>query len=185
MLRLLLLIPLLVVAAETKDIKSGETHYLSEDIKSDETHYLPVDWVNQIIAFKGTPSYLYAATYFGVYKSKDNAVTWQTENDGLESLLINALLITDYRLYAATDEGVFTKKIDSSLWEKVGSDNLVYSLANLGTTVYAGTIDRIWRSRDYGKSWELAKEGVGAILSIVATGGCILAVSYEKGVFVS
>ena len=174
MLRLLFLLLFIVFSSE------------AEDIKSQETHYLPVDWVNQIVATKGTPSYLYAATLFGVYKSEDKGVIWQTENDGLKSLIINVLLIANKDIYAATDEGVFIKEIDSSLWEKVGlSDIFVYSLANFGETVYAGAIDKIWRSRDSGKNWELAKECVGTILSIVTTNGCILAVSYEKGVFVS
>jgi photosystem II stability/assembly factor-like uncharacterized protein len=183
MLRFLLLVPLIIFGSETEDTKSQDIFL--QGAKKYEAHYLPVDWVNQIIVTKGTPSCLYAATYFGVYKSEDG-LFWQTENDGLESLIINALLITNDRLYAATDDGVFMKKISSSLWKKVSlPDNLIYSLANLGTTVYAGTIDRIWRSRDFGKNWELAKEGVGTILSIVATNCQILAVSYEDGVFVS
>lgn len=174
MLKFLLLIPLIVFGSET------------EGIKPQETHYLPVDWVNQIATTKGTPSCLYAATHFGVYKSRDTGVTWQTENDGLENLIINSLLITNKDIYAATDEGVWTKEIDSSFWERVNlPDVFIYSLANFGSNLYAGAMDTIWRSRDSGKSWEIAKEGVGTILSIVTTCGCILAVSYGQGVFIS
>ncbi|MBU1599587.1 hypothetical protein KKG61_05730 [bacterium] len=173
-LRFLLLIPLIVFGSET------------DPVKPQETYYLPVDWVNQIIATKGTHSYLYAATYFGVYKSEDKGVTWHAENEGLESLITNGLLVTDRKLYAATDEGVFMKEISSPLWEKASlSDLFIYSLANLGSTLYAGALDKIWRSRDEGMNWEIAKEGVGTILAIVATNGCLLAVSYENGVFVS
>ena len=58
-------------------------------------------------------------------------------------------------IYVSDDEGEHWQATENSL-----QGQFVYSFVRLGTTLFAATGDRVWRSDDAGGTWRLAANGL-------------------------
>ncbi len=161
-------------------------------------------------------SVLYLATQDrGVLKSKDGGQSWQEINDGLDSMSVPCIVFDENGnpLYAGTrtsngvsntwypqpgEEGaVYKWSTETNRWSRVGAVDItsaVFDLAILPDnpdTVYAGTLNGLFVSRDGGTAW--TKQSLG-LPSKTAISGVeidpnntrrIIIGSWDSGVYVS
>src|SRR5262249_22113487 len=135
---------------------------------------------------------LYAGTNDGVYLLKGGEKQWTAANNEL-AVRITALAISGANLYAATDfAGVFLTTNNGQSWTPVrngltSNARIVNALLAEGATLYAGTMDSVYRSGDSGQNW--AKKSVGFLASqinaLIVAGPQLLAGTPGGGVFLS
>lgn len=122
----------------------------------------------------------------GIFISSDNGNHWF--NIGLQEINVTELAVNiEGRIFAATrGNGIFIN--DSSKWEPAGSDINTKSFFSLLITqdkkVFAGGTG-IYRSDDFGRSWQLKNKGLGnwAVLSLIADNSGRIAAGTDNGGF--
>jgi photosystem II stability/assembly factor-like uncharacterized protein len=150
----------------------------------------------RVVKFHPTiPTTLFAAGVSGgIWKSDDNAITWQPTGDGLTNIAINSLLIDPARpdvMYAGTGEGYFREEVRGTglplrgsgiyvttdgarSWQRLAGTNTpdfhwVNDLefgVNDSRRIYAATRSGVWRSTDRGATWT-------RLLAVDVRGGCL------------
>ncbi len=104
----------------------------------------------------------------GFFKSTDGGATWKEAKD-LRGEAIHAMSqATDNpnQLFVGTTNGIFTSKDSGDDWEKISSPTSPVNLNSMaidprrGSTIYAGTSWRPYKSTDGGKSWRLIRAGM-------------------------
>ncbi len=84
-----------------------------------------------------------------VFRAKDSARVWFPKNDGLpDSAWVSALAQSGAYLFAATQAGVFCSVDNGDKWSEFSSgltDTIVNSFAIIGTNIFAGTRNGVWR----------------------------------------
>lgn len=131
---------------------------------------------------------LYAGTTDnGVYFSSDNGATWTNRSNGLGEVYINSLFASAAGIYASTGEEVYFTSNKGVTWTKASAGipftYAVYSWAQVGNTVYAGTYaNGLYQSTDGGGTWTLVSgfpSGTSAyVYSMVSNGNDIWAGSF-------
>ena len=127
--------------------------------------------VRSVVIDQGAPNILYAGTEVGgLYKSKDNGVSWTAMNTGLTNLNIYSVAIdqtTPSTLYAGTNGGGLFKSTDSGVnWAAInaGLTNAnIYAVAIDPTTpaiLYTGTFGGVFKSMDGGANWLAINAGL-------------------------
>ena len=91
-------------------------------------------------------------------------------------------------LFAGTGRGVFRSTNNGASWAAAtdGQDDVVFSLAIIGTDIYAGTDERgVFRSVDDGASWTEVNSGLtnSIILSLAVSDTTLFAGTGGGGVF--
>lgn len=128
--------------------------------------------INQLLFDPNDPNHLIAATTMGVKDSKDGGDTWVRRMEGMKEVLMVVSVAIDPKrpniLYAGTSGGVYRSFSAGEMWEKVNSglvppDMLKSSRAlNVSMllvdafepdTVYAATLNGMYKSTDKGGSW--------------------------------
>ncbi|MER3422430.1 MAG: hypothetical protein C4293_03565, partial [Nitrospiraceae bacterium] len=128
--------------------------------------------VNQFVFDPSDSSHLFVATTMGVFESQNGGEVWQKRMDGMkEVLMVVALALDPTRpaiMYAGTSGGVYKTLNRGMRWQKVNnglvSPEILQSSRALGVTVvqvdphapetvYAATLDGIYRSTDGAQSW--------------------------------
>ncbi len=100
----------------------------------------------------------------GLFYSGNSGRTWTDYNVGLTDLHVNAITTdaSTSRVYAGTSQGVFYTDPAHQKWTPINSGNAdglvnglnIVSLAVYGTTLFAQTGDRIYRSTNGGAGWD-------------------------------
>jgi photosystem II stability/assembly factor-like uncharacterized protein len=132
--------------------------------------------INSLAIDPLTPSTLYAGTgNRGMFKSTDGGANWNTANTGLTNFTVAALAIdptTPSTLYAGTSGGGVFKSTDGGAnWSAVNTGLMNRSTTNtslprayvsalaidptMPTTLYAGTLDGVFKSIDGGANWSI------------------------------
>jgi photosystem II stability/assembly factor-like uncharacterized protein len=128
------------------------------------------DYVSLITVDPRDGKSLYLRTRGGLFRSRDDGVTWQQLRGGIETELVNALLFDSFssRIYVATSgRGVFASDDDGASWLNLNA-GLPPGVATLALaqvdaqTLLAGTQTGVYITRDAGRSWSVASDGVGA-----------------------
>jgi photosystem II stability/assembly factor-like uncharacterized protein len=135
--------------------------------------------VSVLVVDPQTPATVYAGTNVGVFKSTDGGSFWIASNTGLTDLVVGVLAVdpqTPATLYAATLTGVFKSTDGGAHW--TASDTglphasiccplvalpSVFSLTvdpRTPATVYAGTVNGVFKSTDGGARWAFSMTGV-------------------------
>ncbi|HEX2961524.1 MAG TPA: T9SS type A sorting domain-containing protein [Ignavibacteriales bacterium] len=137
--------------------------------------------------------YLHVATRGqGLYLSGDHGGHWEQVNNGLSgvALEINTLMINSTYIYIGTDgDGVYRTSDNGKNWTQIinGMTKLrVFSLAQDGTYIYAGTNDGVYRSSDNGDNWSRQSSGITAPYgNALLTGPNYLLAGTNQGLFKS
>lgn len=104
----------------------------------------------------------------GFFKTTDGGVTWK-ESKELKNESIHGMTQSKFdpaTLLAGTVHGVWISKNSGDDWEKISSSTMPVNIDSLavdprnGTTMYAGTWWRAYKTQDSGKSWRLIKDGM-------------------------
>lgn len=106
--------------------------------------------------------YIFAG-YWGVYKTTNDGITWDTT--GLSDKYIYDLDYSDGNIYAATSNGMYSSSNNGQNWNKIfdggQTTKLVIGVKVLDGQVFAATQhDGIFRSTDHGSSWLYIGDGL-------------------------
>jgi ligand-binding sensor domain-containing protein len=108
----------------------------------------------------------------GVAKISDGKTYWYTTSDGLPSNQILTLMnaADDKQVWAGTMEGLAVLK--GSTWKTVNSlkGHVVFSTAEYGGKVFAGTDDGIYFGKDVNANWKKAPGSQGKVVTAVHAG---------------
>lgn len=101
-------------------------------------------------AFATNDTFVFAGTdRGGVFRARDSAGVWFPVNTGLpDSAVVRAMAMNGKNLYAATQRGVYRSADSGGSWVADNSgmtDTLVHALIVVGTDLYAGTNNGIWK----------------------------------------
>lgn len=104
----------------------------------------------------------------GFFKTTDGGATWK-ESKEMRVESIHAMTQSQFdpnTLLAGTTDGVWISKNSGDDWQKIQSGTMPVNIDSLavdptnGSTIYAGTWWRAYKTTDSGKSWRLIKNGM-------------------------
>ncbi len=143
-------------------------------------------------------NHIFVASNFGggISRSTDNGDTWQTVNNGLTSLEINDLTLTQSdQLFAVSDSGIFKSTNNGDNWipKNTGLTNTKITSVTINSpgNIFIGLEDflsngGVYRSTDSGESWQLVVNGL-TDSTVIALGnnpnGYIYAATSDSGIF--
>jgi photosystem II stability/assembly factor-like uncharacterized protein len=128
--------------------------------------------VNQFVFDPAESNRLFVATTMGIFESENGGDSWQKRMDGMKEVLMVVTLALDpvrpSILYAGTSGGVYKTDNRAQRWEKRNNGlvppELIKSSRALGVqsvvvdahdpdTIYAATLNGLYRSSDMARSW--------------------------------
>ena len=124
----------------------------------------PAGYINDILIVQNT--FYLAHGSAGVYRSTDNAQSWELLDQGLNNMQaknVNQLLVMGDTIFAATVDGIYRSTDNGNNWQKkstgieVGGGALyafTMSVYNHNGMLITGAYTGIYRSVDWGESWE-------------------------------
>ena len=104
----------------------------------------------------------------GFFRTTDGGVTWK-ESKELKGEAIQSMTQSTFDpnvITVGTTNGVWISKNSGADWEKIDSKTMPVNVDSLaidprnGSTIYAGTWWRAYKSTDSGKNWRLIKDGM-------------------------
>ncbi len=135
--------------------------------------------VNQLIFDPADPAHLFAATTMGVFESTNAGEIWAKRMDGMKEVLMVVTIAQDptrpHVLYAGTSGGVYKSVTRAQWWDKANTGlvppEVLKSSRALGVTVmrvdpfapdtvYAATLQGLYKSADQAKSWVRVAESL-------------------------
>jgi Secretion system C-terminal sorting domain len=183
-----LLVPVLTVDAQDRLFAGGYRTVLSSDDEGDSWTGHPAG-KSTINSLTGAGDIMLAGTFgFGLLRSNDGGLTWNTSNTGLSSTVKDLLADAAGSIYAATEGGVFISTDRGSTWDRVGGeDALVQPVTTLlkddQNRLIAGTLSGAWRFSDTGGWEELGPPSRPAIRDLeLGADGSIYA-AYHSGLW--
>lgn len=135
---------------------------------------------------------LYLASYgYGIYRS-DVGLSWNLYNSGLGSVFVQSIGVKDNYIFAGTRANGISRSLnEAQQWEVVNSglnslDVLGFCTYNNGIFAYTdndGGTSGIYRSTNYGNSWEFKGLTNKDIRSVVNIDNVIFALVYDEGIY--
>ena len=159
--------------------------------------------VNQFVFDPTHSNRLFVATTMGVFESEDGGESWKKRMDGMKEVLMVVTLALDplhpSTLYAGTSGGMYKTENKAQRWEKTNNGlvppELIKSSRALGVqsvvvdphapeTLYAATLNGLYRSDDGAKSWtrigqSLPDQMISAVVLDRANPGVLYVASRE------
>jgi photosystem II stability/assembly factor-like uncharacterized protein len=154
------------------------------------------NYVGTIYSLAAGGTTLFAGTDRGVYRSTDDGAHWSLCNNGLTTIWVHSLAISEEKIFAGTvGGGIFLSIDNGTSWTAANSgltNPNINDLTVVGTKIYASTMFSyagVFLSRDGGSTWVnigntangLTGNGVG---TIVVSGDSLFAAT-DNGVFLS
>jgi photosystem II stability/assembly factor-like uncharacterized protein len=103
----------------------------------------------------------------GTFKSSDNGENWTAVNNGLTDLSIASLFVdSESNLYAGTFYGSLFKSTDLGInWNQMGPviSKVNDLIVDENDIIFTGTENEVYRSTNYGASWEYSSDGITGI----------------------
>ena len=146
-----------------------------------------------VFNFAGSPENLLASgSSGGVYQSIDSGSTWNAINNGFPSnVVIRAVSTIGTMLFAGSyGNGIYKSSNNGNEWVAsniglTGYSFYINTLAESGTSLFAGTYSGVFLSTDSGSSWNSLNAGNYDIAALVVSGNYIFAGTYGNGIIVS
>ncbi len=127
------------------------------------------DYVSFILVDPRDHQTIFLRTRWGLFRTRNAGETWELLQGGLEKAVVNALLITSNRLYAASSAGVLASDDDGASWREMNAglpenaQPLAFAQMD-AQTVLVGTQTGVYTTRDAGASWQAVNDGLGAAM---------------------
>jgi len=123
-----------------------------------------------IMSLAASGSYVYTCIDIaGVKKSSDNGSNWNFANTGLAADNYNALTVSSYNVFIATDSGIFRSGDNGSTWNPANTgltQNFAYALATNAGRIYASAgLGHLFYSDNEGSNWTEISNGLPSELS--------------------
>jgi len=113
---------------------------------------------------------------------------WEQASNGISTAMnIYSLTAIGSDIFARSDSGIYLSTNNGTSWTKTALNNkIVYSLATLGTVIYAGTgANGIYSSANNGANWTQTSLNNQTIYSLTINGNNIFAGASGNGVYLS
>ena len=132
-----------------------------------------------------------ASDVYGIYRS-DVGLSWNLYNSGLGSVFVQSIGVKDNYIFAGTRANGISRSLnEAQQWEVVNSglnslDVLGFCTYNNGIFAYTdndGGTSGIYRSTNYGNSWEFKGLTNKDIRSVVNIDNVIFALVYDEGIY--
>jgi photosystem II stability/assembly factor-like uncharacterized protein len=155
----------------------GGQRWVSQRAGLDDVTFSSV--VNQFVVDPVENSRLFVATTMGMFESQNGGETWQKRMDGMKEVLMVVTVAVDPTrpafMYAGTSGGVYKTVNRGARWEKVNNGlvppEVLKSSRALGVTVvqvdpyspdtvYAATLNGIYKTTDGAQSWKRIGESL-------------------------
>jgi len=156
----------------------------------------PVNRLVKCLAVKD--SNLFAGTDGGgIFLSINNGLSWTAANTNLTATSVYSLVMSGSNLFAGTDgTGVFRSTDNGTSWSSAGNglpirdnEKLIWSLASIGTNLFAATGDGVYLSANNGMSWAAVNTGLPifnrGVAPLLASGGNLFAGLWDGDIFLS
>lgn len=156
----------------------------------------PVNRLVKCLAVKD--SNLFAGTDGGgIFLSTNNGLSWTAVNTNLTATSVYSLVMSGSNLFAGTDgTGVFLSTDNGTSWSSAGNglpirdnEKLIWSLASIGTNLFAATGDGVYLSANNGLSWAAVNTGLPifnrGVAPLLASGGNLFAGLWNGDIFLS
>ncbi|MCE1164175.1 MAG: T9SS type A sorting domain-containing protein [Bacteroidetes bacterium] len=127
------------------------------------------------------------AVIFAVRVDNSNA-QWVQVTSGINPLMnIYSFTASGTSIFTGSDSGVYVSTNNGTNWTLTAlSGKLVYSLATLGTDIYAGTTSNgVYRSTNNGTSWTQTSLTTQTVYALTVNGSSIFAGASGSGVYLS
>lgn len=129
-------------------------------------------FVQAVAVDQDNPDRVYAGAHDGLYISSDAGQSWQRATEELGAVTIFTIDIRDGVVYAGCwGQNILRSNDDGATWASIhnGLETLsVYALAfdpNDSNTLYAGTVEAIYKSSGRGASWQRLEVGMPASIT--------------------
>ena len=140
---------------------SNGRYYITRDkgsiwtmVKNEESS----DFINDLYIANGN---ILMSTDEGVYQSKDDGITWNSNNTGIKSIWIRAMAANNEYLFAGSaGQGVFRSNDNGETWQAMNNglessnSKWIENLIVIDDSIYVGTTNGIFSSVDNGETWE-------------------------------
>ncbi len=148
---------------------------------------------NFVQALAINDSMVFAGTFNGIFRSRDNGENWESASNGLTwtASYVNSLAVQGSSIYAGSQGGgIFYSADNGSNWTEAnnGLTNLyIRALAVKGTKIFAGTDDGVFFSTNEDLNWTKVNDGLGnyVVYAFAVIDSSIIAGTSGGGIFVS
>jgi photosystem II stability/assembly factor-like uncharacterized protein len=134
-----------------------------------------VDPTNDNILYLSTGDANYYSNEYGIYKSSNGGLTWNSSNSGIDNRMALEILVSpnnNNTILAATTDGIWKSEDAGTTWnvKKNGGffKDMEYKPGST-TTIYAVNDNQFWRSTNDGETWSQ----IASVNPIVGSGGRI------------
>jgi photosystem II stability/assembly factor-like uncharacterized protein len=144
-----------------------------------------------VVSLTVKDTFLFAATFTGVYRSTVNATPWTPAAPAdMDYLSVQSVVALDSSLFASGEGmngGIYRSTNNGDSWVQVNNAMYVGPMTLLDTELLAGVRGHILRSTDRGSTWTQADLPMAdvAVRAITPIGTNLFAGTYGGGVFVS
>ena len=160
-----------------RSVNSGNTWHLIGSSLRDRS----IDHVVLSPSFEVDSTMFAGTSRTGVLRSTDGGNNWEAKREGLptfaivEDMVISPAFEIDGTLFAALQQGgVFRSTNSGDSWEQINPELRYPYASSVGispdfardNTVFAGTDDGLFRSRDRGETWELVAASLINVLHL-------------------
>lgn len=110
-----------------------------------------------VFSFTRDQTYLYAGTDKGVYRSSNNGASWIAANAGIETQVVNCMVIGGGFLFAGTGLGVYRSADQGNTWQNANGGplnfSLIFAMCYVNKVLIVEADNYLFKSINAGNTW--------------------------------